>query len=103
MSKPLARYKDDEDLDKMLKDQDRPEDPMLAFIKKKSKVKNGAKVKEEPKYKGPAPPPNRYNIMPGYRWDGVDRSNGFEKTLFSKISDKKATDHQAFKWSTEDM
>ena len=38
--KPLARYKDDDDLDQMLREQDRAEDPMLAFIKKK-KVKGG--------------------------------------------------------------
>ena len=35
MSKPLARYKDDKDLDEMLKGQDRAGDPMLAFIQKK--------------------------------------------------------------------
>lgn len=38
MSKPLARYKDDTDLDQMLKDRDRAGDPMLAFVQKK-KVK----------------------------------------------------------------
>ena len=35
--KPLARYKDDEDLDQILREMDRAEDPMLAFIKKKKK------------------------------------------------------------------
>ena len=35
MSKPLARYRDDKDLDDMLKNQDRAGDPMLAFIQKK--------------------------------------------------------------------
>lgn len=35
MSKPLARYKNDEDLDRMLRDRERAEDPMLAFMQKK--------------------------------------------------------------------
>lgn len=35
MNKPLARYKDDEDLDAMMKDRDRAGDPMLAFLQKK--------------------------------------------------------------------
>lgn len=42
VSKPLARYRDDEDLDAMLKAQDREGDPMLAFIKKK-KIKDARK------------------------------------------------------------
>lgn len=35
MTKPLARSKNDQDLDTMLKDQERADDPMLTFIKKK--------------------------------------------------------------------
>ena len=46
MAKPLARYKGDEDLDEMLKQQEREEDPMLAFIKK-SKEKSKEKKKGE--------------------------------------------------------
>jgi hypothetical protein len=58
---------------------------------------------EYPIYKGPLPPPNRYGIRPGYRWDGVDRSNGFEKKIYAQIAAKKARETDAYKWSTEDM
>lgn len=40
MSKPLARYADDEDLEKYLKEQEREGDPMLNYIRKKRKKKN---------------------------------------------------------------
>ena len=39
MSKPLARYAEDEDLEKQLKERERDGDPMLVFIKKTRKVK----------------------------------------------------------------
>jgi pre-mRNA-splicing factor CWC26 len=34
MNKPLARYQDDEDLDKLLRERERAEDPMLDYIRK---------------------------------------------------------------------
>lgn len=50
MSKPLARYADDEDLERMLKEREREGDPMLAFIRKKTeRVKQN--TKEIPKKK----------------------------------------------------
>lgn len=40
MQKPLARYIDDEDLDRMLREQEREGDPMANFIKKKAAKEN---------------------------------------------------------------
>ncbi|XP_014677513.1 PREDICTED: BUD13 homolog [Priapulus caudatus] len=103
MSKPLARYRDDKDLDEVLKNQDRDGDPMLAFLKKKKSSSQGEAKIQRPTYRGPLPPPNRFGLMPGYRWDGVDRSRGFEKELFIRMSSKKAVESEAYKWSVEDM
>ncbi|XP_029375455.1 BUD13 homolog [Echeneis naucrates] len=99
--KPLARHYDDEDLDRMLREQEREGDPMAAMLRRKKT--RSTKTQERPQYKGPAPPPNRFNIPPGYRWDGVDRSNGFEQKRYMRIADKKAVQEAAYKWSVEDM
>ncbi|XP_044227262.1 BUD13 homolog [Thunnus albacares] len=99
--KPLARHYDDEDLDRMLREQEREGDPMAAMLRRK-KDRN-TKTQDKPRYKGPAPPPNRFNLQPGYRWDGVDRSNGFEKKRYMRMADKKAMQEAAYKWSVEDM
>ncbi|XP_066563777.1 BUD13 homolog isoform X2 [Amia ocellicauda] len=102
--KPLARHIDDVDLDQMLREQEREGDPMAGLLRrKKEKDSQRQGVPEKPRYKGPAPPPNRFNIAPGYRWDGVDRSNGFERQRYSRLADKKAVQEMAYKWSVEDM
>ncbi|XP_037738272.1 BUD13 homolog isoform X1 [Chelonia mydas] len=102
MQKPLARYIDDQDLDQMLREKEREGDPMANFIKKK-KAKESKDKREKPRYNGPAPPLNRFNLWPGYRWDGVDRSNGFEQKRFARLASKKAVQELAYKWSVEDM
>merc|ERR1711915_482436 len=102
MSKPLARGVDDDDRDAMLRDRDREDDPMAEYMRKK-KAKIEGKKKRYPLYQGPQPPPNRYGIKPGYRWDGVDRSNGFEKRLMTQGASRKAQEEESYKWSTEDM
>lgn len=58
------------------------EDPMAAFLNTKPKTaKSKTTVTGKPQYTGPSPHPNRFQIPPGHRWDGVDRSNGFELRL----------------------
>ncbi|GFU37436.1 BUD13 homolog [Nephila pilipes] len=99
-SKPLARYQDDEDLEEQLKSKIHDDDPMAEFFKKK---KGKSNVSVYPEYKGPPPPPNRFGIKPGYRWDGVDRSNGFERKYFEKNSSMKASEEEAYLWSVQDM
>ncbi|XP_071219022.1 LOW QUALITY PROTEIN: BUD13 homolog [Salvelinus alpinus] len=102
--KPLARSCNDQDLDRMLREQEREGDPMLAMMRRKKDRDNKLRgLKEKPRYKGPAPPPNRFDIPPGYRWDGVDRSNGFEQKRYTRMADKKAVQEMAYKWSVEDM
>ncbi|KAI9700679.1 MAG: Pre-mRNA-splicing factor cwc26 [Candelina mexicana] len=75
----VARYSDDEALNEELKSQERWNDPAAGFLE--NKREEGRSVSGKQLYKG-ASMPNRYGIMPGYRWDGVDRGNGFEKEWF---------------------
>lgn len=118
--KPMARYANDKDLDVFLKKQQREDDPMAAYLEQEQepepepekgtqdpeKTSNDAdavKKKNKAVYKGPPAPPNRYQLKPGPRWDGVDRSNGFEKQYYESLSTKKAFNEAAYKWSVEDM
>ncbi len=78
---------------------------MAEYIRSKANEnEDGTQIKKNtPKYKGPPAPPNRYGLQPGARWDGVDRSNGFEKRFYESINAKKVRDEAAYKWSVEDM
>jgi len=98
-NKPFARTINDDDLNDMWKGTDRWGDPMAGHVKKMKTTTTVAK----PTYKGPPAPPNRFNIPPGYRWDGEDRSNGFEKLYFEQQAKRAALKDEAYMWSVEDM
>ncbi len=95
----LANTRDDEEYNEALKAQERWNDPAAAFLSKDTQQKKKGKklTRNVPLYMGPAPP-NRYKIRPGYRWDGVDRSNGFEKLWFRKQNERKAQKDEWDRW-----
>ncbi|KAJ3972263.1 Pre-mRNA-splicing factor of RES complex-domain-containing protein [Lentinula raphanica] len=97
-SRPFARGADDQELNQEQKDKELWNDPAAAFLTKKK-----AKGPRRPEYNGPPPPPNRFGIKPGYRWDGVDRGNGFEKKLFQTRNASKRTQLESYQWGAEDM
>ncbi|KAJ4728763.1 BUD13-like [Melia azedarach] len=119
--KPFARTRDDPELDRIMKDRLRWGDPMAHLVKKKHSepvlldLGENEKMKESgfiipqdiPSHswikRGLDAAPNRYGIRPGRHWDGVDRSTGYEKQLFTKSNEKRATEREAYLWSVADM
>ena len=95
---PVARYADDEALNEELKEQQRWDDPARAFLSKKSK---GLSVSGKPLYAGTSIP-NRYGIRPGYRWDGVDRGNGFEKKYIMAANRRKDVERLEYAWQMDE-
>jgi pre-mRNA-splicing factor CWC26 len=95
INKPFATHEgEDSDYENELKDQLRDGDPMAKFLTKSKKKKKS----KRPEYEGAALP-NRYNIKPGHLWDGMDRSNGFEKKFFqaqSKLSNQRSKEFDDF-------
>lgn len=95
---PVARYADDADLNDELKERQRWDDPAAAFLKKKE---GGKSVSGKPLYTGAAMP-NRYGIRPGYRWDGVDRGNGFEREYFKAGNRRRNLKELDYAWQMDE-
>lgn len=97
---PLAIAKDDEERNRELKERQRWDDPAASFLKKKKKGAISSRT-GQPLYAG-ATCPNRFEIRPGHRWDGVDRSNGFEKRWFKRHNEARDRETQIYAWSIDD-
>ncbi|GAB1318848.1 Pre-mRNA-splicing factor cwc26 [Madurella fahalii] len=109
---PLARGKDDAEMNEAMKRAERWNDPMAEFLVDDDKGDRGGawarggkgaggKGMRRPVYKGPAPP-NRYGIRPGYRWDGVDRGNGFEAERFKAINRRERNRGLEYAWQMDE-
>lgn len=117
----LGRSADDHDMNEQLKTVVRWDDPMAAYMASKraedgddgdGKARNGkgtvaikgndrSKTVQKRVYQGSAPP-NRYGISPGWRWDGVDRGNGFEKDWFQARGRKARNEDLSYQWQMDE-
>jgi len=88
------------DVDDWKKHTIRDGDPMMSTARSN---KTARQANQKPVYKGPQGKPNRYSIPPGYRWDGIDRGNGFEDLVLAQLYAKGRKDEEAYKWSCADM
>ncbi|CAD8052472.1 unnamed protein product [Paramecium sonneborni] len=76
-------------MDMQLMGQQKFDDPMRQIIQEEDDKQITLK-KSDFLLKCKFPPPiNRFNILPGFRWDGVDRSNGYEMKLLNSINENK--------------
>ncbi|KAI1461823.1 Pre-mRNA-splicing factor of RES complex-domain-containing protein [Annulohypoxylon moriforme] len=109
----VARHADDLDLNREMKEQVRWGDTMAQFIEPRGGSGGGnggggasaggakRKIKGKPTYQG-AWAPNRYGIKPGYRWDGVDRGNGFEAERFKAINRRERNKGLEYSWQMDE-
>lgn len=110
----LARTVDDVRMEERKKAVIRSGDPMAQHAWQKQREESAkrpsggkgsaaALVPTRPMYKGPQPKPNRHGLRPGYRWDGIDRGNGFEDKVLEMLHSKGRKKEEAYKWSSADM
>ena len=98
---PFARTRDDPKLDQFLRDTIHADDPMKDWTQRRATDQQRGPTKRV--YKGPTPPSNRFGIAPGYRWDGVDRGNGWEAKRLSVQAKHANRKHNPSIWSGADM
>ncbi|KAI8323860.1 hypothetical protein GQ54DRAFT_296552 [Martensiomyces pterosporus] len=89
-------YADSGEIDAEKRAKQHWDDPALKFLESKKTA-----ASKYPEYKGNAPP-NRFDIRPGYRWDGVDRSNGYEVSFFKRQAGSSAQRAEEYAYAVAD-
>lgn len=102
-SEGFSRYAGHADSENSMRVKQRWNDPAASFLTEKTdySVRNGG-AGQRPNYSGGFAP-NRFGIRPGYRWDGVDRGNGFEATRFRELAKYKQRRGEYEDWAKADM
>jgi len=124
----LGRSAEDEELNERQKEELRWDDPMAAYMAEREAEREKEEEARDPgrrhRRKGGdaevavdgggsggrakkrvylgAAPPNRYGIRPGWRWDGVDRGNGFEKEWFQARGKKSRMEDLNYQWQMDE-
>ncbi|CAK9787300.1 hypothetical protein CC85DRAFT_284339 [Cutaneotrichosporon oleaginosum] len=98
-SQDVARRADDTAMNAELREVERWNDPAAQFLTTSKKRKKGPK---RPVYKG-SWAQNRFGIAPGYRWDGVDRSTGFEKKWLLAQNARERQKYESDRYDMEDL
>lgn len=100
-NRPLEQHRNDFDRDQELRKRRRADDPAANFL---SSASDPVSVEKEftdsgrlPTFSGPYAA-NRFNIVPGIKWDGVDRSNGFETRWLKRA--REIQDQKTLRYTT---
>jgi len=103
-AQPFARYEPDENYQEELRNKQDWHDPMKKQSNRDDASEDGADrapAAGGPKQEKPLCPhlpwPNRCNILPGYRWDGKVRTNGFEKKFIEANNMREYEKREAWK------
>lgn len=93
--KPFSRYEIETEADQEMRRKDRFGDPLALFrpVSPEENAESTALYAAS----------NRFAIPPGSRWDGVDRSNGFEGKYLSALAASKAKAPEAYREANLDQ